>query len=128
MAIWMIVEDETDTREMLANALRQRGAKPTQAESAKQAFRLLEKRPWDLVISDIGMPEVDGYTFMRKVRAMKPPVNGIPAIALTAYAGEEDSRQAIAAGFTAHIAKPITLTQLVRAITKAVGEGRKRTA
>ena len=90
----LIVEDEADTREMLAHALKQRGAKPVGADSAKQAFQLLEKDGWDLVISDIGMPEVDGYTFMRKVRAMKSSVSKIPAIALTAYAGEEDRKLA----------------------------------
>src|SRR5204863_7262504 len=86
----LIVEDETDTREMLAHALRQRGAKPLPADSAKQALHLLEKEDCDLVISDIGMPDVDGYTFMRKMRSMKSPVRKIPAIALTPYAAEQD--------------------------------------
>jgi len=95
---------------------------------AKQAFRLLEKDGWDLVISDIGMPEVDGYTFMRKVRAMKSSVSKIPAIALTAYAGEEDRKLATDAGFNAHIPKPITLTELVRVMSKMIGQRRKLTA
>src|SRR3989442_2710197 len=124
----LIVEDEADTREMLAHALKQRGAKPIGADSAKQAFRLLEKDGWDLVISDIGMPEVDGYTFMRKVRAMKSSVSKIPAIALTAYAGEEDRKLATDAGFNAHIPKPITLTELVRVMSKMIGQRRKLTA
>jgi len=124
----LIVEDETDTRGMLAQALKRRGAKPIQADSAKQAFRLLEKESCDLVISDIGMPEVDGHTFMRKVRSMNSPVSKLPAVALTAYAGEEDRKLAIAAGFNAHIAKPITLTELVRVIAKLIDERRKLSA
>ena len=124
----LIVEDETDTREMLAHALKQRGAKPIVADSAKQAFRLLEKQGCDLVISDIGMPEVDGYTFMRKMRSMRSPARKLPAIALTAYAGEEDRKLAMQAGFDAHIPKPVTLTELVRVIGKVIGQPRKLTA
>jgi PAS domain S-box-containing protein len=124
----LIVEDETDTREMLSHALKQRGAKPIGAESAKQAFRLLEKPGWDLVISDIGMPEVDGYTLMRKMRSMRSPARKLPAIALTAYAGEEDRKLAAQAGFDAHIPKPITLTELVRIIGKVIGQSRKLSA
>ena len=124
----LIVEDETDTREMLAHALKQRGAKPIEADSAKQAFCLLEKQGYDLVISDIGMPEVDGYTFMRKMRSMKSPARKLPAIALTAYAGEEDRKLAMQAGFDAHVPKPVTLTELVRVIGKVIGQPRKLTA
>ena len=124
----LIVEDETDTREMLAHALKQRGAKPIEADSAKQAFRLLEKQGCDLVISDIGMPEVDGYTFMRKMRSMKSPARKLPAIVLTAYAGEEDRKLAMQAGFDAHVPKPVTLTELVRVIGKVIGQPRKLAA
>jgi PAS domain S-box-containing protein len=124
----LIVEDEADTREMLEHALKQRGAKPIGVESAKQAFRLLEEKSFDLVISDIGMPDVDGYTFVRKMRAMKSPLRKIPAIALTAYAGEEDRKLSTEAGFNAHIPKPITLTELVRVMSKVIGQRRKLTA
>jgi len=124
----LIVEDEADTRDMLAYALKQRGAKPIAAESAKQAFRLLEKQGCDLIISDIGMPEVDGYTFMRKTRSMRSPTKKVPAIALTAYAGEEDRKLAMQAGFDAHIPKPITLAELVRVIGKLLGQPRKLSA
>ena len=74
------------------------------------------------------MPDVDGYTFMRKMRAMKSPRSRVPAIALTAYAGEEDRKLAMEAGFNAHIPKPITLTELVRVIDKLIGQHRKLTA
>jgi len=115
----------TRTLVTLLNAMKQRGAKVIPVESAKEAFRLLEKDRYDLVISDIGMPGVDGYTFMRKLRSMKRAISKIPAVALTAYAGEEDRRLAMEAGFNAHIPKPITLNELVRVISKLIGEHRK---
>src|SRR5262249_22979822 len=102
----LLVEDEVDMREMLAHALTQRGARPIQAPSAKEALRLLQKEKLDLIISDIGMPDVDGYTFMRKVRSMKSSISKVPSIALTAYAGEEDRKLAGEAGFNSHIPKP----------------------
>jgi PAS domain S-box-containing protein len=124
----LIVEDETDMREMLADALTQQGAKALQANSAKQALALLQREQPDLIISDIGMPEVDGYTFMRKVRSLKSSVSKVPAIALTAYAGEEDRKLSAEAGFNSHIPKPITLVDLIRVISKLIGERRKLSA
>jgi PAS domain S-box-containing protein len=118
----LLLEDEQDTREMIAQALKQRGAKPVQADSARKAFHLLKQEPYDLVISDIGMPEIDGYAFIRKLRSMKSKASKLPAIALTAYAGEEDRRLTIEAGFNTHIPKPIALGELVRVIGKLVGE------
>src|SRR5262249_31810253 len=124
----LLVEDEVDMREMLAHALTQRGARPIQAPSAKEALRLLQKEKLDLIISDIGMPDVDGYTFMRKVRSMKSSISKVPSIALTAYAGEEDRKLAGEAGFNSHIPKPITLTELIGVIGKLIGERRKLSA
>jgi CheY-like chemotaxis protein len=80
------------------------------------------------VISDIGMPEVDGYMFMRRMRAAKSAVSKLPAIALTAYAGGEDRRLATEAGFNAHVGKPITLTELIHVIGKLLGPHRKLNA
>jgi CheY-like chemotaxis protein len=124
----LVVEDEADAREMLAQVLTQRGATVLQAYSAKQALPLLQREKLDLIISDIGMPEVDGYTFIRKVRSLKSTASRIPAIALTAYAGEEDSKLALEAGFNAHIPKPITLVDLIGVISKLIGERRKLSA
>ncbi len=118
----LLIEDEEDTREMIAQALKQRGAKPVQASSARKAFDLLKQEPYDLVISDIGMPDIDGYAFIRKLRSMKSRVSKVPAIALTAYAGEQDRKLTLEAGFNTHIPKPIALTELVRVIGKLVGE------
>jgi len=121
----LLVEDEADTRDMLAQALKQQGAKPVQAGSAKQALELLKKERIDLLISDVGMPEIDGYQFMQQLRSMKPSISQVPAVALTAYAGEEDRKLSIAAGFNAHLPKPISLTELVRVAGKLVSNRRK---
>jgi PAS domain S-box-containing protein len=121
----LIVEDEADTREMLGHALKQWGARPVCADSAKAALRMLQKHRFDLIISDIGMPEVDGYTFLRKLRALKSPVANLPAIALTAYAGEEDRILAIEAGFNAHLPKPVALAELVRIAGKLIDQRRE---
>jgi PAS domain S-box-containing protein len=116
----LIVEDDIDTQDMLVRALKLYGASPTVAGSARQAFRLLDEQPCDLIISDIGMPEVDGYAFIRKVRAGRSAACRLPAIALTAYAGKEDRDQAIAAGFDAHVSKPVGIPELVQVIGKAI--------
>jgi CheY-like chemotaxis protein len=124
----LVLEDEPDTRAMIVQAVKLRGAKPIEADSAKKALRLLGQEPCDLVISDIGMPNLDGYAFIRKLRSLKSAVRKIPVIALTAYAGEHDRKLSIEAGFNAHIPKPIALTELVRAINKLVGERRSVSA
>ena len=80
------------------------------------------------MISDIGMPDLDGYAFIRKLRSMKIPASKVPAIALTAYAGEHDRKLSMEAGFNTHIPKPITLTELVRVIGKLIGSRRKVSA
>lgn len=85
--------------------------------SAAEALTALTQSQFDVLVSDIGMPEMDGYTLLRQGR--KLPATGqrpIPAIALTAYAGEIDYQQAVAAGFQQHLAKPVEPIQLVQAI------------
>ncbi|KAF3884831.1 MULTISPECIES: PAS domain-containing hybrid sensor histidine kinase/response regulator [Nostocales] len=113
----LVVDDEVDTRELIAFILRESGAEVTQVGSACEALQALTQFQPDLLLSDIGMPEVDGYMLIRDIRAMPPNQGGqIPALALTAYALEGDSQQAIAAGFQQHIAKPIDPTALVTAV------------
>ncbi|MBE9167299.1 response regulator [Pleurocapsales cyanobacterium LEGE 06147] len=114
----LIVDDEPDAREFLAFLLEHKGASVTAFASANEALNFLMHSKPDLLISDIGMPEVDGYTLLRQIRALTPEQGGqIPAIALTAYAREIDQQQAIAAGFQKHIAKPIQPEELMRVIT-----------
>jgi signal transduction histidine kinase len=113
----LVVEDDHDGRELVALILRDRGAQVITAASAQQALQLLEQEAPDVLVSDIGMPDMDGYAFIRHVRARPASAGGgTPAIALTAYTRELDRRQAEAAGFHHHLAKPVTPGALLRTI------------
>jgi CheY-like chemotaxis protein len=113
----LVVDDDTDTRNFLEFLLKEYGAIVTVARSANQALTTLAQLQHDLLISDIGMPEVDGYGLIEQIRAIPPEQGGnILAIALTAYAGDSDRSRLLAAGFQAHIAKPVDIDQLLLAI------------
>jgi PAS domain S-box-containing protein len=113
----LVVDDDADMREFLPFMLEQYGATVTSVASAIAALTALSQSQPNLIISDIGMPEMDGYMLMRQIRSLKPEQGGtIPAIALTAYAGEIDYQQAIAVGFQQHISKPVDPEELVKAI------------
>ncbi|WP_414512545.1 response regulator [Nostoc sp. PCC 9305] len=117
----LLVDDDRDSREFIAFVLEQYGAQVTEADSAHDALNSLMQTKFDLLISDIGMPDMDGYTLIRQIRNQSPDRGGeIPAIALTAYAGEIDRQQALAAGFQHHISKPIELEVLIQAILTIV--------
>jgi signal transduction histidine kinase/ActR/RegA family two-component response regulator len=120
----LVVDDEADARDLLAIRLRQYGADVITAASVEAALESLAQqkpRP-DLIVSDIAMPEEDGYSLMRRVRAMEPEEGGrIPAIALTAYSRNKDRAQAIAAGFQMHMPKPVNAAELARAIAGIIG-------
>jgi PAS domain S-box-containing protein len=113
----LVVDDDADMREFLPFMLEQYGATVTAVASAIAALTALSQSQPNLIISDIGMPEMDGYMLMRQIRSLEPEQGGtIPAIALTAYAGEIDHQQAIAVGFQQHISKPVDPEELVKAI------------
>ena len=115
----LVVDDDADMRELAAFTLIQSGAQVTTAASAAQALTLLHQSVPDLLLCDIGMPEMDGYSLIRQIRKSSPEQGGrIPAIALTAYAGEINQQQALAAGFGMHISKPVEPEELVKAITR----------
>ena len=117
----LVVDDEADARELVAIVLRSHGADVTTAASAEQALAALSTGAPQLMISDIGMPDVDGYELMRRVRTMAGARGAsIPAIALTAYSREQDRRLALEAGFQTHVAKPVEPTELVRVVTSLV--------
>ena len=117
----LVVDDEVDTRELIAFILEQAGAKVTTAVSAMEALQVIAQTKLDVLVSDIGMPDMDGYMLMRQIRAMQSERNSqIRAIALTAYAGEIDQQQALAAGFQLHIPKPIDPEVLIEAIAQTV--------
>jgi PAS domain S-box-containing protein len=111
----LIVDDEADTRNLTAFVLEQAGAIVTTAPSATVALEMLAQSKLDILISDIGMPEMDGYRLMRRIRQLG---NSIPAVALTAYAGEVDHQQAIAAGFHTHLTKPVEPAAIIAAIVQ----------
>jgi CheY-like chemotaxis protein len=109
----LVVDDERDTLDMLLAGLSQCGAEVTAAASAAEALAALEGGRFDLLISDVGMPDEDGYELLRKVRALPAERGGrIPAVALTAYARTEDRLQALRSGFQMHVPKPVELAEL----------------
>jgi PAS domain S-box-containing protein len=117
------VDDEEDARNLLKVILEEQGAVVTTAASAHDAMNLLEQNKPELIVSDISMPEEDGYTFIRKVRARGAERGGdIPAVALTAFARPEDREQALAAGFQLHLTKPIDPARLVSSVARILGQ------
>ncbi len=113
----LVVDDEADTRELLRTILAQCGAAVTVAASARAALEALEQAPFDVLVSDILMPEANGYDLIRKVRALGAERGGrVPALALTAYARTEDQEAALSAGYQQHAAKPIEPTELAAAV------------
>ena len=118
----LVVDDEEDTRELLIFSLRHYGAQVSAVATAAEALRVLAQSQPDVLLSDIGMPDVDGYMLMRQIRSLPPEQGGkIRAIAVTAYAGEADHQQILRAGFQRHITKPIDLAELAKAIASVVG-------
>jgi PAS domain S-box-containing protein len=118
----LVVDDEADARELLRLALGRCGAEVLTAGTVGEALEAIETRRPDLLISDIGMPDQDGYDLIRRVRTLPTESGGgLPAIALTAYARAEDRTQALEAGYQLHVPKPVDMAELVSAIASLVG-------
>jgi CheY-like chemotaxis protein len=117
----LVVEDEVDSLELIRVVLEGAGAHVVGVTSADEALEACG--PFDVIISDIGMPEMDGYMLMRRIRAQASTAS-IPAIALTAYARLEDAKRALAAGYQQHVSKPIESTQLIATVQRLVQEAR----
>ncbi len=115
----LIVDDEADSREFLAFVLEQAKALVTTASSGLEALQAVSQAMPDAIVSDIGMPQMDGYMLLRQIRTL-PQGGQIPAIALTAYAGELDRVSAIAAGFQCHISKPIDPEIVIEILVEAI--------
>jgi CheY-like chemotaxis protein len=109
----LVVDDERDSLDLVRLVLEGSGASVTTVTSASEA--LDARGPFDVIISDIGMPEVDGYTFMRRLRSRDADAR-VPAIALTAYARVEDAERALRAGFQQHLAKPVDAHRLLEIV------------
>jgi two-component system CheB/CheR fusion protein len=111
----VIVEDQPDTLEMLTAHFRSRGYEVFPCNSAAEALELADRQQFDLLISDIAMPTMDGLRLIKNLR-QKKGLEETPAIALTGYASPKDSEKAIAAGFNIHVAKPIDPAELVETV------------
>lgn len=120
----LLVEDDDDSRKLLGTMLKRYGARVSSTKSAAEALNVFSHDIPDILISDIGMPDEDGYTFIKKLRALPPDKGGqTPAIALTGYASRKDKERALSAGYQQHIAKPIEQSDMIAAIAALVGRG-----
>ncbi len=119
----LVVDDEPDLRQLLQRVFEDRGAIVYAVGSATEALDCIEARHPHLLISDIGMPDLDGYTLMREVRQLEKIHGGhLPAIALTAFAGPDDRVRALQAGYSHHIAKPVDPEELVHLVEAELQE------
>lgn len=114
----LLVEDEQDARLVLCELLRRAGAAVIPASSAEEAMEYFDKDATDIIVSDIAMPGEDGHSFVRRIRQRHPSLGGsVPCIAVTAFAREEDRAKAMAAGFNAHLSKPVSPSSLISALS-----------
>ena len=118
----LIVDDEADSRDLLSIVFIESGAHVVTSSSAPEAFEIAQVQRFDVIISDIGMPEEDGFALIGKIRGLPNNQNGnVPAIALTAYARTEDRIQALSSGFQMHISKPVEPSELLAAVANLAG-------
>ncbi len=115
----LVVDDFADAREMLGHLLEYRGAEVHTAASVREALALLEKRAFDVVLTDLGMPEQDGYAMVRGIRAHPAPrVRSLPVIAVTAYSGDGERDRALSQGFDDYVVKPVLADQMAASIAR----------
>jgi PAS domain S-box-containing protein len=117
----VVVDDEADARDLIGRALVDQGARVFSYKTAEEALQALRSTKADVVVSDIGMPTMDGYQFMRALRSGEAPGERAPALALTAFAGADNRKRALLAGYQAHLAKPFDLGELVLVVAGLVG-------
>jgi signal transduction histidine kinase/CheY-like chemotaxis protein len=118
----LVVDDEHDTREVLSVMLSRYGTEVRTAASAAEALSIFREWRPDVLVSDIGMPDEDGYALIGKVRALPEEAGGsVPAIALTAFAAAQDKERALATGFQRHMAKPVEPVALAKSVAKILG-------
>ena len=114
----LVVDDDQSTRELLVELFRRTDATVVTAGSAGAAFEAVMRQPPDVIIADVGMPNEDGNSLMRRIRAIPPPIGEVPAIALSAYTRAQDRAAAKAAGFTEFMGKPAPPHSLLRAVER----------
>ncbi|HEX6185584.1 MAG TPA: PAS domain S-box protein [Pyrinomonadaceae bacterium] len=118
----LIVEDAPDTLEMLRVAFEARGYTPAACATPEEALSVAESRRFDIIVSDIGLPRIDGYELIARLREF-PHLREVPALALTGYAAQRDAEAALAAGFDAHVAKPVDPAELAERMEQLMGRG-----
>ena len=119
----LVVDDEPDARGVVKRLLQDRKARVLTAGRAAEALAILQAERPDVLVSDIGMPDEDGYALIRRVRALDPQCGGLtPAVALTAYARSEDRMKAILAGFQMHVSKPVEAAELLTMVASLAGK------
>jgi CheY-like chemotaxis protein len=113
----LIVDDEADGRALIARILEDQGALPICATTAQEALDIVSHDQFDVLLSDVGMPDMDGYELIRRVRSLDSSRGSpLPAIAITAYARPGDRQRSLLAGFHMHLAKPVETKELVASI------------
>jgi signal transduction histidine kinase/CheY-like chemotaxis protein len=118
----LVVDDEPDARDLIRSALRTLGAEVAAAQSVPEALDAIRSSPPHVILTDIAMPHEDGYDLLRQARAIAASDGAsIPAAAISAYAGEHERARALEAGFALHLAKPVTVTELARAVRTLTG-------
>ena len=118
----LVVDDQPDARNLIARVLSDCNARVVAAANADEALALVESERPNVLVSDIGMPDVDGYEFLRRVRALGEARGGkVPAVALTAFARSEDRTRALRAGFMVHVSKPVEPSELIATVASVAG-------
>lgn len=116
----LLVDDDSDTLTLMTTALKKRQANVTAVSSAVEAIQAITRKRPDVLVSDIAMPDEDGYGLIEKIRLLENGMlDKIPAVAITAYAKEEDRERALSAGFQIYLAKPVELTELISVVARA---------
>lgn len=115
----LVVDDEPEILSLVADIFTPSGYEVTTVTAASEALMLVQTAAPDVILLDIGMPDMDGYTLIKTLRAMSEKDGGrTPAVALTAFARSEDRRQAMLAGFDVHVAKPVEPGELVAVVSR----------
>jgi len=122
----MVVDDEADARDLVQRLLEDAGARVSACDTAQAALQTIQDGlvP-DVIVSDVAMPDQDGYDFMKRVRQMQSPMSSVPAAALTALARVADRRRALLAGYQTHLTKPVDPTELVATVANLAGRSGK---
>jgi CheY-like chemotaxis protein len=112
----LVVDDQPDARILICRLIEEHGGECILADSGARALEVIRQENVNILISDIGMPDFDGYQLIQQLRALQTDARNLPAIALTAYARSDDRQRALLAGFQMHLAKPVEPRELIAGI------------